>query len=77
MLGGWVHEGCRPFKNDDAFDWVVDWVEADDLSPARDALLEAVLADEYLEAPGREGESWRGIVDALRAHLEQFGRSSL
>jgi hypothetical protein len=136
-MGSW---GVGPFENDDAVDWVVDWGDADDLSPARDALLEAVLADDYLEAPQgaraiaaaevvavvvgvvpierlpdqlqewvsahrdvahsldvdaailaldrataeqselrelwaeADDESWRRVVDALRARLEQFGR---
>lgn len=51
MLGGWVH-WAPAFENDDAVDWVADWSLAADLSPARDVLLEVVLADEYRSTPG-------------------------
>src|SRR3954454_23069178 len=47
-MGAW---GTGPFENDDALDWVFDWEDADDLSPARDVLSDAMLADDHLEAP--------------------------
>jgi hypothetical protein len=47
-MGAW---GTGPFENDDVLDWLPEWEDADDLTPARLAVMEAVLADEYLEAP--------------------------
>jgi Domain of unknown function (DUF4259) len=48
VMGAW---GTGPFDNDDVLDWEPEWDDADDLIPARLAVMEAVLSDEYLEAP--------------------------
>jgi hypothetical protein len=56
-VGAW---GKGPFENDDALDWVVEWEDAEDLSPARDVLDDVLLADDYLDS--REG--FRGVAAA-------------